>query len=69
MSATERARLATALTRGLGVDEEGAVGAGEMGGADVVAGGAEVAVGDGRVVVGGGLDISDGTRTPIGVAT
>ena len=51
MSAMERARSATALTRGSGVDEEGVVGAEEMGGADVVAGGAEVAAGGGRVVV------------------
>jgi len=66
MSATERARSATALTRGSGVDEEGVVGAEEMGGADVVAGGAEVAAGDGRVVV-GGPDIFDTRLIGLGV--
>jgi len=64
----ERARSATALTRGSGVDEEGVVDAEEMGGADMVAGGVEVAAGGGRVVVvGGGPDISDTRLIGLGV--
>jgi hypothetical protein len=58
MSATERARSATALTKGSGVDDEGAAGAEVTGGAEVVVGGAKVVVGGGRVVV-GGPDIAD----------
>jgi hypothetical protein len=50
---------ATALTKGSGVDDEGAAGAEVTGGAEVVVGGTKVVVGGGRVVVGGGPDIAD----------